>query len=593
VAHYVSPFDYGNATEGWKVRVYPAWSFEAYCYLPISVRLVLEHRIGPLNVTNLLKGSYGLLPRVLFYFTIVFALVGWGHKWLIAGALAATLVYSGQAAIHACLLAWSRQAHGENDIYALAAILSTSAILAVPLLNWSKSIRDLSIGKKDDSGKSEFSKARTIIVYWGLLVVLGLFSVMVLLESSHPQKLGFYSMMGSLGGETISCVMKSSPSQYANLTFDPPLLQYNYNQDGLNLSVPLIDAAWANAHGCSTPCKALASTLGPAIFRQADDYQLVSLSQVVKAFEVPGRISGEERLTNRFQSFVLVWSIFVIPYIILQGVMAAAFGRRTPTQARDALYIFVRDGRRPQGSLPPANSGVRPHRKLLAKWLALATYAWALFVTIICVPVLILSMFATESYLFGLPQSESATSIGSWSPWAGTALVLIAALISKFHNRFVAAIRGIWGAQSFRDIARGFHKSSLRGVKHLSLPILQFLYATPTFEWKSFRRFWHDADSAIWFNRHGRLLTPPLGPDQMRAVQTVGSLPVNLSTVVPRRSWLIVDKQGNLDSDVDTVAIVTEVNHSLATTRSQLSNTGALPATVDTGLGRTPESKPT
>ena len=33
----VSPYEYGNATEGWKVRVYPALSQIAVCYTPISV----------------------------------------------------------------------------------------------------------------------------------------------------------------------------------------------------------------------------------------------------------------------------------------------------------------------------------------------------------------------------------------------------------------------------------------------------------------------------------------------------------------------------------------------------------------------------
>ena len=47
------------------------------------------------------KGNYGRWPRVLYYVTLLFALLARNHDWLIGGALAAALTYSGGAAIHA------------------------------------------------------------------------------------------------------------------------------------------------------------------------------------------------------------------------------------------------------------------------------------------------------------------------------------------------------------------------------------------------------------------------------------------------------------------------------------------------------------
>lgn len=100
----------------------------------------------------------------MYYCTIVFALMARTHQWLMAGALAAALTYSGAAAIHACLLVWHGPGTGELDIAPLLAILSTACIITVPLLNWSSTVRRLGLKDGDDDGKSG---ARTIIVYWG------------------------------------------------------------------------------------------------------------------------------------------------------------------------------------------------------------------------------------------------------------------------------------------------------------------------------------------------------------------------------------------------------------------------------------------
>ena len=72
-----------------------------------------------LNEAYYCQGNYGLLPRILFYCTLVFALVAKHHDWLIGGALAAALTYSGSAAIHACILIWRGPSYGDSDVQAL------------------------------------------------------------------------------------------------------------------------------------------------------------------------------------------------------------------------------------------------------------------------------------------------------------------------------------------------------------------------------------------------------------------------------------------------------------------------------------------
>lgn len=93
--------------------------FSAYCAWPVS-------------------GQYCLLNRVLFYVLLVFAVLMRRSPWLVAGALASALSYSGTAAIHAMGLGWYKatMVQGEQDAVVLWAILSSACVIAVPLLNW-------------------------------------------------------------------------------------------------------------------------------------------------------------------------------------------------------------------------------------------------------------------------------------------------------------------------------------------------------------------------------------------------------------------------------------------------------------------------
>jgi hypothetical protein len=409
--------------------------------------------------------------------------------------------------------------------------------MAVPLLNWSKSIRDLSLEKSDDSDRRGFSKARTIVIYWGFLVVVGLASVLVLItvpETASGTKTGYTSFMGTALDEFVSCTIPGPGP--ANTTFVDHKLHL-VAENGTRIA-PIISKEWAANYSCSNPCGAIAMNQRTAIFRQPDDYELASDRSLAKVILIANFTSTRDRLAANFQLVVRKGVLFVLPYVISQGIWASAFGRRSPTQTRDALYLFLRDGHA-HGKYPTPNRvGLHPRRKIMAKLLALCTYFWTLFVTIISMPVLFVTILAVESYLHGLPESAALTSIDSWSQWAGAGLVLVAALISQFHNRAVAAIR----AGSLKKSLLGLKKSSARGAKHLSLPIWTWMCETPSFEWKSFWDFWQDADNAVWFDRHGRRLIQPINADQMRAVHTVGSLPLDLNTVLPRTSWLVHQK---------------------------------------------------
>ena len=178
---------------------------------------------------------------------------------------------------------------------------------------------------------------------------------------------------------------------------------------------------------CIDPCRGIApfDNLG-AIFRSPDDLQILSQKEVNYILFEAGLPSGglpkSELKKQKFVDAYQEYGLLLFPYVLLQGIWAACFGRRTPIQMRDKVYIILTQFR-PFSGKPAITS-----QKWVAKYFALAMYAWAIFIIIICPPLFIVSLVANELHLLDLPQSETAKHIGAWTPYASTILVLLAAL---------------------------------------------------------------------------------------------------------------------------------------------------------------------
>lgn len=119
-----------------------------------------------------LSGQYGLLSRLLFYVLIVFAAIGSSHIWLIAGALASALIYSGTAVIHALILAIGSKPLYDLDVIGVWAILSVSCLAIQPMFEWSRVIPKV--------------QSRIIFGVWGSLVAFGAIMAMVALLRDYP-----------------------------------------------------------------------------------------------------------------------------------------------------------------------------------------------------------------------------------------------------------------------------------------------------------------------------------------------------------------------------------------------------------------------
>ena len=438
----------------------------------------------------------GTLPRILFYVTIASAGLLRHHlRWLYVGALAASLTYSGCAAIRACLLVWYGHAYGELDLIPLLGILSVSGIILVPLLTWSSTIRTAGPGEKKEIAEEEKeidSSARTILVLWGLLVVVGLLSAYVaFIDGIAYGELGLWGVNTFSSPDTLTCAPQSG---YLNITVgqEPArgldgFSEYNFfsgNKD------------FVDANNCQYPCSRPYGE--PALFRTNSD--LVPLS----SFEELALAGMRLNLGARARTFVLGyayrWS-YTIAFVMLQGIWTVCFGARTPSQTRTTIYGYLSGGRTRRRRGNP-----RLFVRLVACATALLFYLWSVFVVLLTIPLLVVHISAVELFVGQLPQSEPATHVGAWSPYASTTLVILGAsfarlwssiewdsLKSRAHpKRLSQIIRSSCGSRkpTKPTASHGSHRNALRKVDDAFLAAAHLVFGHGTR--KRVRKGWDD-----------------------------------------------------------------------------------------------------
>jgi hypothetical protein len=126
-----------------------------------------------------LSPTYLILHRYLYYASLLLSVLYPTPPPLIKGAFAYSLIYSSTAALYAVLIlaippplssTLTAQTQILNlDVLALWAVLSPASILLLPLLCWSRNLRET---------------ARPIIRIWGIVVLVGTACTFVLLQRS-------------------------------------------------------------------------------------------------------------------------------------------------------------------------------------------------------------------------------------------------------------------------------------------------------------------------------------------------------------------------------------------------------------------------
>ena len=266
---------------------------------------------------------YSFLNRLLYYCILVFSLFSRAHLWLVAGALAAALTYSGSAAVHACLLVWrGPNPYIENDSLVLYDILNCACLITVPLLNWSGTLRRLgakAASIKDPKGNHTQSSVstRTVVIYWAFLVLVGFICIwqqVIYNPDTAYQSPDMSKVMCAPG--TNASMLRSSEGGYQPRAIDTQFIQ---------------------ANGCSDPCNQVNV---PSIFRQQNDLVLLSHQKAILWNESGGDSKYdkiEKELGWAYKLFNLDY--WTLPFVIVQGVVATLFGRRDPREIRDLIYI--------------------------------------------------------------------------------------------------------------------------------------------------------------------------------------------------------------------------------------------------------------
>ena len=338
-----------------------------------------------------------------------------------AGALAATLTFSGAAAVHACLLVWrGPNPYIENDSWVLYSILNLACLITVPLLNWSGTLRRLgakAASIRDPKGQHTQGdiSTRTIVIYWAFLVLVGFICIWEQTRyGDNDTNMEYPDMSKVICRAGTNASMFLSPNgTFHRRAVDSPFVQDN---------------------GCTNPCDQINI---PSIFRQQSDLVLLSHSQALLwNFTLPGikYQAAEQLLTVENKLFNLDY--YTLPFVVLQGLITALFGRRDPREIRDLIYINLYM-ERPLSSKP----GLRVTQDILARVIAAFNYVIAVAVVIFCPVLFIISLVSSEMQFWSdTPDSEAPYAIGQWEPWAVVVQVLLAALIARYHDKMIGFV---------------------------------------------------------------------------------------------------------------------------------------------------------
>ena len=543
------------------------------------------------------KGNYGQLPRILFYLTIAAAvLLRSKHQWLYAGALVASLTYSGSAAIHACLLIWRGPAYGELDVYPLLGILSVSCIITVPLLNWSRSMRVA--GRPDlrerfmtsedrnpgSERKDEFdASARIIIASWSVMVFIGFLSVFVALLDQTPT--GSYSQWEPVAYSGLRSLRCAPDSGFLNVTAgQAPVIKASDKPNALiEYNFFAVTQEFLDQNNCSNPCAAPRKE-GVALFRTADDLRPLTLHQYFNVYGFQGSSTSQKHVNAVINSYAYTWS-YIIVYILVEGLWIICFGRHSPVQIRTLLYeFFSRIGSSRRATAEPGSA-----QRMLSQSAGLIAYFWSVVIVLIAVPLLIVNMGVIEVYLSELPESEDAQHIGAWTPWASTGLALLAGLIAKLYgpvSRMAAESRGyiwellrrVWPGRrhhkNFRHDALFTATGQARDIAGYMLPMLKNL---PGFvfgydykdrivhEWSGLREFCTNPEAALHQDRHslaGRTEYDHVAEQQLGENNRKPSIAIQTWPLLTPSHKTDEAQQGTLPSDaIPMVATQTHISN--------------------------------
>ena len=346
-----------------------------------------------MNCVYAISGTYGLLPRCLYYTTLVFAIFGRTREWLIIGALVSALTYAGTSAIHQIALAGGRSHIYDLDILGAWAILSTGALAFIVMIHWSSTVR-------------ANTEAQLILVFWGILVGVALiFGRTELFNSTlSPAEPACYSSKGRLLVYPIELLSPEFDCTYKCFSARKPMRQAS---EVMAVPRSVLENKWTDLS---------VVLLGPVQFAAYAALSSMSLghspsgmcTRIVMQYLEP---KHHERITR---------SIFSASedYVFGGYFSLFHFAHRSRWSARKAVIYF----------------------------LALPWFAMCFIVDVLALPLMVINIVLNELSInmAGLPVNEANYAIGQWGPLVSSMLVIIAAIINqgmKWHHRRVGTAK--------------------------------------------------------------------------------------------------------------------------------------------------------
>ncbi|KAJ5280785.1 hypothetical protein N7478_006157 [Penicillium angulare] len=317
-----------------------------------------------------LSGNYCILNRVLYYALIIFSIIGYSHVWLIAGALASALTYSGTAAIHAVILCVASQTGTfDIDILGAWAVVSVACLTVMPIFSFSPSIRE--------------SVVSPIFGLWGTLVAIGAICSIVSLNRGFPNEPPCLS-----SGENPQLLI--SPSQLADPSFQCTYACFSNRQTlrgpsemiAIPASLPFEHFdVWQGAAGVTCAVGIYWAVLGFCW----PDFRKSTETELRKSIKANKPRSGD-----------------------------LSKARRARAKARKEAHLELETGEYPG----PGTT--------LTVWSVLSTAG--------AFAVIILNEVFLLHYGGGFPYNEHPYAIGQWGPWVGVLLALTAAGLVRWRE---------------------------------------------------------------------------------------------------------------------------------------------------------------
>ncbi|OAP57564.1 hypothetical protein AYL99_08302 [Fonsecaea erecta] len=340
-------------------------------------------RVTEINCVFPISGTYGLLPRLVYYVTLVFAIFGRRTEWLIIGALVSALTYAGTSAVHLIALVTSKAGVFDLDIMAAWAVLSTGALAYIGIIHWSSALRG--------------TRARVVMVCWGCLVGISL-------------------IFGR--------------AELFDTPLDPPEPAC-YSPQGMLLEYPIQKLTNPDFANCSYQCFNITKPMRQLSEVMAIPHSILDNSQYRTLTYVlvgPIQFAAYAALSMDMQEHTPsnLCTRLVMSYLIHPGhreQFTKAIYKASMERWYGGYFALLGYVHRARWSL----------RKLALSSFLIPWLMLGLAIDILCLPLMVCNIVVNEVTLLrgGLPSNEANIAIGQWGTIVNAALVLIAACINR------------------------------------------------------------------------------------------------------------------------------------------------------------------